>query len=142
MNTLKGGAKFKKFRILLDSGCSSTILMGRLIEKLTPKEDAVIQWHNQAGSITTNLKVNMDFTLPGHSATKTVIWNFHVDNLDKGRYDIILGRDILIYLGLNFKLSDHIIEAYYGTLKGYTTPMVDMGAYESKDLNTGKIKTE
>ena len=27
MNTQKGGVKFKNFRILLDSGCSSTIVM-------------------------------------------------------------------------------------------------------------------
>ena len=43
INTRKGKAKFKKFQILLDSECSSTIVMGRLIEKLHPKEDAVIQ---------------------------------------------------------------------------------------------------
>ena len=29
MNTRKGRAKFKNFRILLDSGCSSAILIGR-----------------------------------------------------------------------------------------------------------------
>ena len=31
MNTIKGKAKFKNFCILLDSGCSSTIVMGRLV---------------------------------------------------------------------------------------------------------------
>ena len=34
MNTRKGKAGFKKFQILLDSGCSSTIIMGRLMQKL------------------------------------------------------------------------------------------------------------
>ena len=33
MNTRKVKAKFKNFRILLDSGCSSTTLMGRLVKK-------------------------------------------------------------------------------------------------------------
>ena len=37
MNTRKGKAKFNNFRILLDSGCSSTIIMIRLVEKLTLK---------------------------------------------------------------------------------------------------------
>ena len=32
MNTRKGKAKFKNFRILLDSLCSSTIVMGRLVK--------------------------------------------------------------------------------------------------------------
>ena len=31
MNIRKGKAKFKNFRILLDSGCSFKILMGRMI---------------------------------------------------------------------------------------------------------------
>ena len=41
MNTQKGETKFKNFRILLDSGCISMIVMGRLITKNNPKEDAV-----------------------------------------------------------------------------------------------------
>ena len=34
MNTRKGKSMFKNFRILSDSGCSSTILMSRLVNKL------------------------------------------------------------------------------------------------------------
>ena len=49
---------------------------------------------------------------------------------------MILGKDILKYIGLNIKLSDHAIEAYYVPLKGSTAPMVDMGMYEFKDLIT------
>ena len=113
--------------------------IGKASKKFTPKEDAVIQWHTQAGSITNNLKVNIDFTLPELSATEIVTWNCHVDDLAKGRYDIILGRDILTTLGLNLKLLDHVIEADSGTFKGSTSPMVDMGTYEFKDLNTEKI---
>ena len=78
MNTRKDGAKFKNFRILLDSGCSSTILIGRLIEKIHPENDALMQWNTQAGNITNNLKVKVDFTLPALSATNFVTWNFHV----------------------------------------------------------------
>ena len=43
MNTRKGGAKFNKFRILLDSGCSSMILIIILITKLKSKEDDLTQ---------------------------------------------------------------------------------------------------
>ena len=78
MNTQKGKDRFKNFQILLNSGCSSTIVMVRIIKKLHPKEDTVVQWHMQAGSITTNLKVNIDFTLTELSATKIVTWNYHV----------------------------------------------------------------
>ena len=67
MNTRKGKAKLKNFHIILDSGCSSKIVMGRLID------------------ITTNLKVEIDFTLPAFSATNVVTWNCHVDDSTKGR---------------------------------------------------------
>ena len=40
MNSRKGGAKFKHFCILLDSGYSSKIVMGRLVKKLAPEKCA------------------------------------------------------------------------------------------------------
>ena len=55
---------------------------------------------------------------------------------------MILGKDILTKLGLNLKLSEHIIRADYGPFKGSTTPMVDLGMYLFKVLNTGKITSE
>ena len=57
-----------------------------------------MQWHTQVDNITTNLKVKIDFTSPELSATKTVIMNCHVYDSAKGRYDIILGRYLLIAL--------------------------------------------
>ena len=37
MNTCSGKAKFRNFRVLLDSGSSSTIVMGKLTSKLKEK---------------------------------------------------------------------------------------------------------
>ena len=110
MNTQKRRAKFKNFLNLLESGCSSTIVMGGLIQN-SPTEDAVKQWHTQAGIITTNIQVKIVFTLPKLSATKIMMWNCHVYDSSKGKYDVFLGRDLLTSLGLNIKLSDHVIEA-------------------------------
>ena len=44
---------------------------GRYNKRITPKQ-SMMQWHTQAGKITTNLKVKIDFTLPEISATKIV----------------------------------------------------------------------
>ena len=49
----------------------------------------------EAGNTTTNLKVKVDFTLPALRATNAVNWRYHVDDSDKGRYDIILVCDVL-----------------------------------------------
>ena len=69
-------------------------------------------------------------------------WKYHVDDSSKCRYDMTFGRYLPTWLVSNFILSEHIIEADDGPLKGSTTLMVDLDAYISKDLNTGKIKSE
>ena len=55
----------------------------------------MIHCHTQTVKITINIKVKIDFTLPELSATKIVTWNCHVDDSAKGRYDMILRRDLL-----------------------------------------------
>ena len=68
--------------------------MRRLVEKLRLEKGAVMQWHTQAGNITTNIKVKLYFTLPTLSATNVLTWNCHVDDSAKGGYDMTLGHDI------------------------------------------------
>ena len=71
------------------------IVMGSLVGKMHPEKYAPMQWHTQAGNVTTNLEVKIDFTLPALSATNVVTWNCHVDESVKGRYDMILGQYLL-----------------------------------------------
>ena len=92
MNTRKGQEIFQIFQIILDSGFISTIIMGRLINKLTPKNNAAIQWNTQAGKIATNSKVIIYFTSP---ELITMMWECYVDDFTKGRYYMILERDLL-----------------------------------------------
>ena len=61
MNTRSVKSRFKNFRILLDSGNSSTIVKGKLTSKLKSKETVENTWEIQAGKITTSKKVNVDF---------------------------------------------------------------------------------
>ena len=91
MNTRKGKAKFKNLHMLLYSGCTSNILMGRIVKKLASEKYSLMQWNTQARNITTNLKVKVDFTLSALSATNVVMWKSHMDTSAKGRYDMILG---------------------------------------------------
>ena len=91
--------------ILLDTGFSSAVVMVRLVKQLGLEEDALVKWNTQAGNITTNIKVKVDFTLPALNATNFMTWNCHVDKSTKGRHNMILGRDILTKLGLNLKFS-------------------------------------
>ena len=61
----------------------------------------MMQWHTQAGSITTNLEVKTYFNLPKLSTKTIVTWNCHVNDSTKSIYNMILGRDIFAALGLN-----------------------------------------
>ena len=79
-----------------------------------------MQWHTQAKNIATDLKVKVYFTLSTLNAENFVAWNCRVDESAKGRYDMILGQDILTELVLNLKFSEHIIQNYDGPIKGST----------------------
>ena len=79
MNTRKGRVKFKNSRILLGIGFIFTIIMIRLVEKLNLEKDAVMQWQTQAGNITTNFKVKVNFTLPAISVTNFMTWKCYVE---------------------------------------------------------------
>ena len=61
MNTRSGREKFENFRILLDIGKSSTIVMGKLTQNLKSKETAENNWEDQGGNLETSEKVNIDF---------------------------------------------------------------------------------
>ena len=113
--------------------------MGRLVVKLHPEKYYVMEWHTQARNITTNLNIKVYFTLLAISSMNVVTWKCHVDESAKGRYYMIVGWDILTELGLNLKISEHVIKEDDGHFKGSTTPMVYLGTYIFKDLNTEKI---
>ena len=71
------------------------IVMGRLVEKIYPEKDAVIQWHSQDDNITTNIKVKVNFTLPALGVKNVVTCKCYVENSAKDRYGMILGQYLL-----------------------------------------------
>ena len=52
------------------------------------------------------------------------------------------GTRYLNRMSIKYKFYDHVIEYYDGNFKGLTTPMVDLGMYEFKDLNIERITHE
>jgi hypothetical protein len=105
VNTQPGKSRFKKIRILLDSGSSRSIIFEKFICKLRMKKDT-ITWNTRGGGdFQTSKKCKNNI----HS--KWILWKnsrvgLHVDSTSGAHcYDIILGRDIMSELGitLNFK---------------------------------------
>ena len=62
---------------------------------LKTKKCYVIQYHKQAGNLTTNPKLKIDYTLTEFSVSNIVMLKYCVDDSAKGRYDMILGRYLL-----------------------------------------------
>ena len=54
-----------------------------------------MQCQAQAVNITTNLKVEIYFTLTDFSITIIMMQDWHVDDYTKGRCDMIMGRYLL-----------------------------------------------
>ena len=71
------------------------VIIGRLINILGLEKDALVQWNTQVGNITTDIKVEIYFTLSTINANNFVTWNFHVEDSANGMYNMILGRDTL-----------------------------------------------
>ena len=101
INTRHGRAKFTNFWIILDSGFSFTVVMGRFVKNVHPEKYSAMRWHTQAWNITTNHKVKVYFSLPALSATNVVTWKCHVDDSNKGRCGAIFEQNLLTELGLS-----------------------------------------
>ena len=79
----------------------------------------------------------MDF-----SATKIVTWKCNVDRSTSGRYDMILGRDLLTSLGMDLKFYENVIIGGEGPYKGCSVPMFDIRNYNFKSITGKTVKPE
>jgi len=57
----------------------------------------------------TNQKVKAQFTMPELHEDRLIEWNLHVTKA-LGKYDMIIGRDILQSLKIDLRFSDNVVE--------------------------------
>ena len=72
----------------------------------------------QLGYLKTNHKVKANIYLPEVSVKNDTMWECHVDDGNESIYDIILGRNLLTSLGLNFQFSNTSWREVINHLKG------------------------
>ena len=107
INSWLGKSKFKKIRILLDSGSSGSIILEKFVHKLCMKNDATTSWITKGGNFQTSKKCKTTFILKEFFENKSIEWNLHVDSTPGlHRYDMILGRDVLSKLGIMLDFKD------------------------------------
>ena len=66
---------------------------------------------NKNWEVTTTRKCKCSFNLPEFHEGRDIPWNMYVDESDNknSRYDMIIGRDLLEELGMNFLFSDALM---------------------------------
>ena len=75
-------------------------------------------WETQAGKFTNSNKVNIYFCLTEFSATKKVTCKCHMEESNKGRYDMILGRDLVTAPVLDLRFYNNAIVGREGPYLG------------------------
>ena len=110
LNTSLGKPKPVTVRALLDSGASETLVSSRFVSKLRKKDTntGTTVWSTPAGQLKTTSKVKAQFTIPELQEKKLLEWNVHVAE-NMGAYDMIIGRDIMTFLGIDIRFSSRMV---------------------------------
>jgi hypothetical protein len=111
----------KRIKILFDTGCGATLIHHSLCTKLKQRTDRPSNWSTKAGSFKTTKTCKINFTLPGFHEHRNISWDAFVDETDSlAHYDMIIGRDLISELGINFLFDKGLME-----WDNATTPMQD-----------------
>ena len=130
-NTRLGKAKPVTIRALLDSGASESLVLEKHTDKLRVKELKTkgTVWSTPAGELHTHSKTKAQFTIPELQDKKLIEWTFHVTK-DMGAYDMIIGRDIMSFLGIDIQFSTQEIVWGHASM-----PFKPVGADEHTDYH-------
>ena len=111
LNTSLGKPKFKTIKVLFDSGASTTVIKKSLVRKLHLREtDQETHFTTPGGSFTSALKCNINFIMPEFYTKCILEWDVHVvDTHNSARYDLIIGRNLLRELGIEFSFKHNTV---------------------------------
>ena len=109
-NSRQGKPKPVTLRALLDSGGGGTLVTEKFAKKLRVRHSSAKQvWTTPSGSMTTSSKVRTQFTIPELHDNRVIEWDMHVTK-NLGAYDLIIGRDLLQFLGIDVLFSSLTVE--------------------------------
>ena len=96
-----------RLKVLFDSGSDATIISAPKVKGLTKKKTPKTVWKTKAGTFTTNSQCELNMKFPAFFENKEVSWNVFVEpeRNELGRYDLIIGRDMMLQLGIDLLFS-------------------------------------
>ena len=121
-NPRRGKAKPVKVVALLDSGGAGSLLSREMAKKLNIRKSAgkPTVWATAGGDIATREKCKSQLKLPELHDDRVIEWDFHVAPT-LGTYDMIIGRDMLEFIGMDIRFSTMTVE-----WDGATMPFKDV----------------
>ena len=100
------------------------MVLGKHTQKLHNKKTQPVKWSTQGSDFLTTYKTNVKWIQLELNVTKSVTWNFHVDDLQKNWwYVMIIGPDLFSKLQLDLCFSEHIIMGNGGAYEKCTVSM-------------------
>ena len=117
---------------MFDTGCGATLIHYSFVNKLALQMDRPSKWCTKAGNFKTTKTCKLHFTLLAFHEHRNISWTAYVDETDKlsSRYDMIIGRDLLDELGMNFLFSTNLME-----WDNASTSMLDPDLFDQEDLD-------
>ena len=114
----------------LDSGASGSSINAKFTKKLHfERASATAVWSTPAGEMSTSSAVNGVFTIAESQEKKLIEWPLHViENM--GPHDMILGRDVMSFLGIDILFSQKVV-----VWNGSELPFKPISADVDKDHN-------
>ena len=133
-NSRVGKAKPVTLRALLDSGGGGSLVTERHAAKLKVRamNKSSQVWTTPGGTLTTAKKVKAQFTIPELHDNRLIEWDLHVTK-DLGSYDMILGRDILEFLGIDVRFSNMTVEWGTSTMPFKESDSTPLDSYHVDD---------
>ena len=103
-------SKTRLVKALVNSGDSESILAKAKADKLPVKNTKKeLQWSTAASVLATNTKTATSFSFPELYANKIINQSLHVVDLNIDRYGMIIGRDLIRFLGIDIHGVDMTI---------------------------------
>ena len=94
--------------------------------------DRPFNWSTKVASFRTTKTCKVSYVLPAFHESRNISWAAFVDKTNKlsSRYGMIIGRDLLDELGMNFLFSTNLME-----WDNASTPMLDPDLFDQDNLD-------
>ena len=105
VKSVNGAQPRKLPRVLIDTGCSKTLIKKGHVPSGLALMDRPLNWSTNGGTFATRYEVPLTIVFPEFSSSMEVQWNCAVDENPDSTYDMIIGRDLQLALKMDISFS-------------------------------------